>query len=254
MSAAAGLPRPVWVVAHRGASRDRPENTLAAFDEALRQGCDGIELDVRISADGVPAVYHDDNLGRAGRPDRRIEDLSMKAIRGLDVGTPFDTRFAGEPIPTLREVLGRYVSRTRLLLELKSSHDEVRDLALVRATVDSVREARAEEKVFFLSFHESILGAAAGLAPRLARVLNIKPAPRLDGRLRALLPSLAALSVDVRDVTPAFGREVREAGCPLWAWTCNSSRKADRALEAGAAAIISDRPAWLATYLKENIR
>ena len=212
MSGRAGLPLRVWAVAHRGASRDRPENTLAAFDEALRQGCDGIELDVRLSADGVPAVYHDDNLGRAGRPGRRLEDLSMEAIRGLDVGTPFDERFAGERIPTLRAVLEHYASRTRLLLELKSSHDEARDLALLRATVDLARETGTEEKLFVLSFYESILAAAAGLEPRLPRVLNLKPGPRLDDRLRALLPSLAALCVDVRSVTPDFGREVRECG------------------------------------------
>jgi glycerophosphoryl diester phosphodiesterase len=253
LNARAGLPRRAWVVAHRGASRDRPENTLAAFDEALEQGCDAIELDLRISADGVPMVFHDDSLDRAGRPGRRLEDLAAAEIQRLDAGASFHSRFHGEPVPALRQVLERYSSRTRLLLELKSSYDEARDLELVRATVRAVREAGAEERSFVLSFHRPLLEATAGLAPRMARVLNVKPPSRLDDRMRAILPTLAALSVDVRGLTPAFGQEVGEAGCPLWAWTCNTARTVDRALEAGAAAVISDRPAWLAAYLEEKV-
>jgi glycerophosphoryl diester phosphodiesterase len=241
-------------VAHRGASHDRPENTLSAFDEALRQGCDGLELDLRISADGIPVVFHDHDLRRAGRPDRRVEDLSVAEIATLDVGSSFDSRFGGERIPSLREVLERYLGRTHLLLELKGSGDEQRDRDLVRATAELLRQAETGKRVFVLSFHPQILEATAELAPRLGRVLNLKPPPRLDDRLRAALPGLAALSVDVRGLTPAFGREVREAGQRLWVWTCNRAGSVDRALEAGAAAVISDRPAWLAARLKETVR
>jgi glycerophosphoryl diester phosphodiesterase len=244
--------RRVWVVAHRGASRDRPENTLAAFDAALDQGCDAIELDLRLSADRIPMVFHDDTLERAGRPDHRLEDLPAAEIGGLDTGSAFDSRFRGERVPTLDQVLECYASRTRLLLELKSSHDEARDRALVDSTVRLVRKAGAEQRVFILSFHGHVLEEAAKLAPRLGRVLNLRPPRRLDERLRGALPELAALSVDVRGLTPAFGHEVVDAGCPLWAWTCNTEKTVDRALDAGAAAVISDRPAWLAAYLKER--
>lgn len=254
MSAGAGPPRRVWVVAHRGASRDRPENTLAAFDEAIRQGCDGIELDLRVSADGIPMVFHDDNLERFGHPDRRLEDLSTAEIEDLDAGSPFDRRFAGERVPALREVLERYAARTRLLLELKGSNDELRDSALVRATVELAQKTGVDEQVFILSFHDAILEETARRAPRLARVLNLVPPPRLDAGLRARLPALFALSVDVRGLTPAFGRDAEEAGCPLWAWTCNTARRADRGLAAGASALITDRPAWLAARLQEKTR
>jgi len=108
--------------------------------------------------------------------------------------------------------------------------------------------------VFLLSFHEGILDEAARVERRLPRVLNTRPAARLDERLRARLPALAALSVDVRGLRPAFGREVGRAGCALWVWTCNTARHADRAVEAGATAVISDRPAWLAAHLREGER
>lgn len=244
---------PVWAVAHRGASRDRPENTLAAFDEALRQGCDGIELDLRLSSDGIPVVYHDDDLARLGRPERRVEDVAAAELRELDAGLPFDARWAGERVPTLQQVLERYAARTRLLLELKSARDERHDRALVRATIARIRETSAEESVFVLSFHDGILEETARLAPRVPRVLNARPGPRLDAGLRARLPALAALSVDVRGLRPAFGREVNEAGCALWAWTCNTARAVERALQAGASAVISDRPGWLAVRLKERV-
>jgi glycerophosphoryl diester phosphodiesterase len=245
----------VWVVAHRGASRDRPENTLASFDEALRQGCDGIELDLRISADGIPVVFHDDDLSRFGWPKRRVEELSMAEIEELRAAPPSEERWpGGEPFPALREVLERYLPRTRLLLELKGSLDESRNRSLVRAAVAMLREAGAGEGVFILSFHYAMLRSVASLEPGLARVLNLRPASRLERALRDRLPSLSALSTDVRGLTPAFGREVTKAGCPLWSWTCNTGRQVDRALQAGASAIISDRPAWAADYLRGRLR
>ena len=81
-----------WIIAHRGASRDCPENTLAAFDEALRQGADGIELDVQFTQDEVPVVFHDKTLTRAGGGRRRVAGLSFRELRELDAAARFEGR------------------------------------------------------------------------------------------------------------------------------------------------------------------
>jgi glycerophosphoryl diester phosphodiesterase len=241
--------RVVWAVAHRGASRDRPENTLAAFDEALLQGCDAIELDLRLSADGVPVVCHDESVERLGHGPRRVADLDFARLRELDAGAWFDKRWAGQHIPSLDEVLDRYSGRTRLLLELKDQGSGPRNRELVLESADRIRKHEAETSVFLLSFSMEILETAATLAPRVGRVLNLAPPPRLGGELRERLRGLFALCADVRTLKPDLGRGVRRAGRELWAYTCNDPGQVARALDAGAGGVISDRPGWLAARL-----
>src|SRR5512145_1308110 len=89
------------VIAHRGASAERPENTIAAFDEALRLGADGIELDVQRARDGVPVVYHDRSLRKAGAGLRRVAALDAGELDRLDAGRWFGGAFRGERIPRL---------------------------------------------------------------------------------------------------------------------------------------------------------
>lgn len=244
---------PVWAIAHRGASADCPENTLAAFDEALRCGCDGIELDVQMSGDGTPVVYHDRTLARAGQGRFGVADLRLDELRGLDVGAWLDSRFRGQHIPTLEEVLERYGKRTRLLIEIKRCEGRaLRDKhqALARAVVGLVEKLKVGPNVMILSFETNVLEACAALAPELRRVLNLKPPPWLRRPLRERLATLFALSVDVRTLTPAFASAVREAGRPLLVYTCNTERRVGHALRCGAAGVMSDRPGWLADTLK----
>lgn len=124
------------VVAHRGASGDAPENTFAAFDGALAVGCPDIELDVQVTRDGVPVVLHDETLWRttdvanhpglgspstgSGRTDgMRVDALTLSQLRTLDAGSWFGSQFAGQPVPSLEEVLARYVGQARFTVEIK---------------------------------------------------------------------------------------------------------------------------------------
>ena len=246
---------PTWVIAHRGASRDCPENTIAAFDEALRQGCDGIELDVQLSRDGVPVVYHDKTLTKAGGGRRRVAQLALRELAALDVGTRFDARYAGQRIPVLEEVLDRYGRRTRLFVEIKTREGRAaanRHLLLVRTVAGLVTKMKLENRVWVLSFDAGLLAACAREAPRLRPVLNLRPPSRVTPTLRKRLASLHALSVDVRTLTGTFAAGVRRAGRPLFVFTCNTPRKAERALAVDPAGVMSDRPGWLIDHFKRD--
>jgi glycerophosphoryl diester phosphodiesterase len=247
------LPR---VIAHRGASWDCPENTLSAFDEALRQGCDAMELDVQLSRDGVPFVYHDRTLAKAGGGRRRVHRLDAAELARLDAGAWFGERFRGERIPRLDAVLSRYGKRTRLLIELKSREERPRgrQQALAAAVATSIREAGLAERTFCLSFDLAVLDALATCAPEIPRVLNLRPPRALGSKLARRLPALDALCVDVARLTPGFAAAVREAGTPLLVYTCNTAERVRRALDAGASGVISDRPAWLAEHLGHDAR
>ena len=108
----------VW--AHRGASGVAPENTLAAFQEALSQGAGGIELDLHLSADGVPVVIHDETVDRTTNGKGAVGQMTSARLRRLDAGSWFDSRFGGEKIPLLSEVLDWAGDRIRLNLEIKA--------------------------------------------------------------------------------------------------------------------------------------
>ena len=93
------------IFAHRGSKCNRPENTLAAFQEALRVKADGIELDVHLTKDDQLVVIHDEKVNRTTSGKGRVRDLSLAELKQLDAGSWFDRRFKGEAIPTLEEVL-----------------------------------------------------------------------------------------------------------------------------------------------------
>ncbi|MGC9502414.1 glycerophosphodiester phosphodiesterase [Baaleninema sp.] len=93
------------IIAHRGFSAIAPENTLAAFDLALDAGADSIELDVRLSGDGVPIVIHDETLDRTTPMRGNVSETPWRQLRDLDAGSWFDEEFAEERIPTLAEAL-----------------------------------------------------------------------------------------------------------------------------------------------------
>ena len=240
--------RPPLVIAHRGSSATQPENTTPAFDAALADGCDGIELDVQLSRDGVPVVYHDRTLHKVGGGRRRVSRVDAAELLGLDAGGWFAPRFRGARIPTLERVLRRYGRRTRLLVELKARpRDRAEELHLrLAATVGAMlRTLGLERRVLLLSFDADSLSAAPDRSPRVRTVLNLEAPRRMTAALRRRLVTVFALSVDVRTITPAIVRAAHELGRPVLAYTCNSTRAVARALDAGADGLMSDRPGWL---------
>ena len=113
-------PERIWVVAHRGNSIHYPENTLAAMRSAFDLGADAVELDIRLSRDGVPVVFHDDTLERTTNGKGPVDKLTVAELKRLDAGKWMDDRFAGTRIPTLEEALRETRGRGSLLLDLKS--------------------------------------------------------------------------------------------------------------------------------------
>ncbi len=242
-----GLPRP-WVIAHRGHSAGYPENTLPAFDAALAAGCDGIETDVQLSADGEPLLFHDWVLNKAGRRGVRVEALELEALTRLDAGGWFHRRHRGTRIPTLDAVLRRYGKRCLWLLEVKSHPKRRADGRYARAGEIVARRIRAAgllRHAVLLSFDPDVLTAGRAAVPKVYTALNLSKLRRVGAREHKLLEPVDALSLDIRTVTPEVTRRVQELDKPVLTWTCNSRRRVRRALEAGVDAIMSDDPAWL---------
>jgi glycerophosphoryl diester phosphodiesterase len=239
------------IVAHRGASAVRPENTASAFAEALRLRADGIELDLQLTRDGVPVVFHDRSLHKLGARGP-IRDRTLAELRALDFGAWFGAEHVGEPIPTLTGVLDRFGRRTELLLELKPEGETP---ARTRVLVDAVIGALArspEARVRILCFDPRVLARVAALAPGLPRVRNIDRRP-VGAALTAALRGVAALCLPARAVDAELVAAAHGRGRELWVYRCDTLRNLARVRSAGVDGIITDRPDWLRAQLRAQM-
>jgi len=251
------------VFAHRGGRALGPENTLEAFDRGLRAGADGLELDVRLSADGHPVVIHDATLDRTtdgtgpvrartarelARVDaaaRFVPDLpELPGGQGGPVG-PAPLRGAGIGIPTLADVLARFPDRP-LIIEMKDNLSE-----LGEAVARTVRAAGAADRVCAAGFGPLAARAARRALPEMAA-----SAYQAEVRL-ALYRSWAAWPVRrppyqgyqvpeavgrLRVVSPRFVRHAHRAGLRVQVWTVDHEDDMVRLLGWGVDALITDRP------------
>ncbi len=150
--------------AHRGARRQAPENTLPAFRRAAELGTDGIELDVRLSLDGIPVVIHDGWIDKTTDGTGRVGGKSLAELRELDAGAWFSSQFVGTRIPTLAEVFEEVGQRLLINIELKRDSSSSR---LVVNVVDVVRRSGMTRRVMFSSFDLLLLRQARRLAPEI---------------------------------------------------------------------------------------
>lgn len=158
------LPRPT-IFAHRGASASAPENTIAAFELAIRQNADAIELDAKLCGDGNVVVFHDDILDRTTDGVGSIKDLPLEALKELDAGSFFDEAFHGERIPTLSEVFEAVGQKTFINVELKN-YSSLTD-ALPDRAAELVKKHAVSHRVLFSSFNPIALRRAKKLLPEV---------------------------------------------------------------------------------------
>ncbi len=242
-----------WIVAHRGARDEAPENTSSAFERALTYPIDGIELDVQMSADGVPVIYHDATLWRIARSRRRTADLTAEQLAQIDWGGWFDVAYAGEPLLTLEQTLSRFAAQTRLLIEIKAPANNDND-RLTRQVVAQLARLPAQipkANIYLLCFDLGILRLVNELAPQWRCVYNVPG--RQPEHVMALTEEetahLWAIDVPIGRLTPPLAAWAKGRGLKLCTYTCNGLRQVAKALRLGVDAILTDRPGWLTGHL-----
>jgi glycerophosphoryl diester phosphodiesterase len=225
---AAAITRP-RVVAHRGASIEAPENTLAAFRRAWQLGAEGIELDVRLSKDGAVVVIHDATTRRLAGVDRPVADQTLAELQALDVGGWKDARHAGERIPTLAEVLATVPAGGTVFVEIKS--EAATAPAVARAIRDADPTARGGA-VALQGYDPDGLAALAAELPHAPAYWTVDPPPDGNGGAlpypAALIDAAVArrfpgLALDYRFVTDDFLAAARGAGLAIDVWTINDA-------------------------------
>ncbi len=228
------------VLGHRGASRDAPENTLAAFHLAMAQGADGFELDVWRCASGEPVVIHDATTARTGGAPLQVVREPLLRLRQLDAGGWKGPAHRGQRVPTLAEVLAAF-PRAVVNVELKS--DGLGDPRLAAAVARLVEALGAEERVLVSSFDYALLAAFRVLAPRVPVGLLFAESQRWQLRQR-LGAALGPVAVHPERVLATDARIAAWRGRSLAVnvWTVDDAGEVERLARAGAAAVISNAP------------
>jgi glycerophosphoryl diester phosphodiesterase len=252
-------PRPL-VFGHRGCAL-APENTIQAFDLALERGADGLEMDVRLSGDGVPLVHHDPDLDRCTDGSGPLDALTAAQLSRLDAGYRFvrdgacPFRGQGVTIPRLEDVLRRY-PRVPLIVEIKTYREDA-----AHAVVRVVRAAGAADRVCVAAFDHATVTAVRRLAPDLATSASRDEVFRAIGfawlRLAPWRPAYRAVQVPEvagsrRVVAPRFVRSLHRAGIALQVWTVNAESDIRRLLAWEVDGLITDWPD-VAVRIRERV-
>jgi glycerophosphoryl diester phosphodiesterase len=237
------------IIAHRGASGAAPENTLAAFELAVRQGADAFELDVRLTADGVPVVLHDPTLDRTTDRAGLLAALRLADLRDIDAGFRFSPdggrtfpfRAADVCIPSLTEVLRGFPDMP-VLLELKevAAQGTIRQVLIEEKAVERCVLA-SENHAALQMFREPPFATAASAAE-----IGVLYRAVLFRRVPMSLP-YRLLSVPVRHrglpvPTRSFVAAARGLGCPVHVWTVNDAATARTLWSRGVAGIVTNYP------------
>lgn len=245
------LPRPI-VFAHRGASAQAPENTLAAFELAARQGAPAIELDAKLSADGQVIVMHDARVDRTTDGKGRVCDLPLTALRELDAGSWFSRQYRGERIPTLGEVFETLGKRLFINIEL-TNYTTPRD-ALVEKVTELVKAFGLQSQVIFSSFLPHNLVQAAKRLPEVPR--GLLASPRLMGMWARsfgfAFGDYQALHPFVSDVTLRQIARVHRLRRRIHVWTVNAESDLRRLFAWGVDGVFTDDPALALRVLQES--
>ncbi len=235
--------------AHRGASSLAPENTMAAYLLAIEQGARMIELDVRLTEDGHVVVFHDPDLLRTTDGRGRVEASTLAYLRGLDAGSWFAPRFAGERIPVLEEVLDLASARDiRIDVELK--FNEPFKYGLCHATGRLLASKSAFSRCVVTSFDHDALSCFREEFPQasVARLYDTH-APSVADLENGW--SSAAVYHALTDA--ALVSRVHEAGGEIHVWTVDDPVEMRRLIELGVDTVMSNTPAVLQAVLDRHV-
>ncbi len=238
----ADLPRPA-VFAHRGARAHAPENTLAAFELALAQGADAIELDTRLTGDGQVVVFHDATLERTTDGKGRVAQSTLAELEALDAGSSFADQFRGERIPRLEDVLETVGKKTFINIEIKD-HGSLGE-AVVQRVCELIGKRGLEEHVLLSSFFTRNLKKAAALLPCVPRgLLAAKSVAGAWARSFGFaFGDYAALHPSVGDIDSHTVQRVHRLKRRIHVWTVDVPEQVQLLKSWGADGIITNDPA-----------
>jgi glycerophosphoryl diester phosphodiesterase len=235
---------PAWpypkLAAHRGAGLLAPENTLAAFRVGYSHGYRMAEFDVKLSADGVAFLLHDDTLDRTTDVRGRADALTWRELSLLDAGSWHSPAYAGEPLATLAGVAAwSRAHDVAVNIEIKPTRGRERETGAAVALDAATLWSGAAVKPLLSSFSDFSLDAAREAAPELPRAYLGEQLPD-DWRERVMRLGCIALDLKHTLLSQARIDEIHDAGLRIATWTVNDPARAADLLAWGVDTLITD--------------
>ncbi len=244
----------VEIIAHRGASADAPENSLAAMKLAWEHKADAIELDLWLSSDRKLIVFHDADTKRFENKPRKISSITLAEAQKLDIGAWQDPKFKGERIPTLSSILDTIPKGKRAVLEIKCGPEILPEL------IREIRKAaRPPEQLVISSANDDVIKLSKGLFPQIQHFLLSAYHKNEAGEgpeLTPLIERCKAANFDglfLQDSWPIdaqFMAQIKSAGLKLAVWAVDDVTVAKRLRDAGVDAIVTNKPKLLRDELE----
>lgn len=227
------------IFAHRGSKGTHPENTLVAFEEAVRVGSDGIELDVHLSKDGELVVIHDETIDRTTNGSGSVHALTLSELKQFSAGSWFNSTFLQQTIPTLEEVLRLLIKldfQGILNIELKT--DVIEYQGIVKKCLDLQEQLVLPFSIVYSSFNPRSLLEVKQLRPKQEVAFLFESVEMASTEFGDL--EIDAWHPDRRLLDWALSHNVQHF--PLRVWTVNQTDQIHQCLDLKVAAIFTDFP------------
>lgn len=240
----------VEIIAHRGASHDAPENTLASFKLGWEQKADGDELDIYLTTDEQVVVIHDDNTKRTTGVDMAVAKKSLPELQALDAGSFKGPQWKGEKLPALADVVATIPEGRRLFIEIKCGAEVLPALEKVLSS-----SGKKPQQLVIIGFGEDAMRQAKLKFPHLQVywLASTKPSKKSGKTLTLdeVIAKAKELGVDGVDLAAeprmdsAFVSKIHAAGLKMYVWTVDDAVLAASLAKAGVDGITTNRPGWL---------
>lgn len=232
------------IIAHRGASADAPENTLAALELAINQGADWVEIDVQETRDGEVVVIHDSDLKKIGGIGLKVFESSLKELQSVDIGSWKNPSYSDQRIPTLQQVLALCKNRINIIIELKYYGQEAR---LEERVANLVEAADMQDQIVVMSLNYPAVQKMKSIRPDwsvgLLASVTIGDITRLEADFFAINATFA---------NRAFIRNIHKQNRKVMVWTVNDPISMSAMMSKGVDGIITDKPLLASSIRKER--
>lgn len=243
-----------FLVAHRGASHDAPENTLPAFTLAWKQDADAIEGDFHLTSDGKIVCIHDYDTKRVSGTKLIVKDSTLEQLRALDAGKWFKEEFSGTRLPTFAEVAATVPAGRKFYIEIKCGPEIVP--ALLR---DIAASGLDVSQIVVISFNAPVIRELKKQAPsfKACWLSSFEKKSPLEPTAEQVLTTLRDIKADGFSsnadarMDAAYTKAIRDAGFEYHCWTVDDPSIGKRFLDLGAQSITTNRPSWMRSELKK---
>ncbi|MCY8927838.1 glycerophosphodiester phosphodiesterase family protein [Bacillus subtilis] len=234
----------MYIIAHRGASGYAPENTIAAFDLAVKMNADMIELDVQLTKDRQIVVIHDDRVDRTTNGSGFVKDFTLEELQKLDAGSWYGPAFQGERIPTLEAVLKRYHKKIGLLIELKGHPSQV---GIEEEVGQLLGQFSFSINNIVQSFQFRSVQRFRELYPSIPTAIITRPNFGMLSRnqMKAFRPFANYVNIKYTRLNRLMIGSVHKNGLTIFAWTVNNQKTAAKLQAMGVDGIVTDYPDFI---------